>query len=127
MEITSTKLEPGSCNKKSTTQEKYPVQAVMFVPHTPGSELAKLLRANEEKISQITKNKIKIVERVGKKLQDLITKSNPWKGADCERKNCLLCFSKTLEEKPNCQDCHKRSLIYEITCLTCQEAAIAEI
>ena len=42
----------------------------MFVPFTPGGEIAKLLRENEEKLSKITKNKVKIVERTGIKLQD---------------------------------------------------------
>ena len=64
----------------------------MFVPFTPGSELAKKLRENEENLHKITGNKIKIVERAGTKLQDLITKADPWKGLDCQRKNCLLCL-----------------------------------
>ena len=91
----------------------------MFVPYTPGGELAKKLRENEEQVSKITKNRVKIVERTGVKLQDVLTKANPWKGQDCERKNCLLCHTKSKTGKNENQDCHKRSLVYEIKCLTC--------
>ena len=71
----------------------------MFVPHTPGSALAKKLRENEEHLVKITGTKVKIIERTGTKIQDLLTRSNPWKGADCERQNCLLCFTKCKTEK----------------------------
>ena len=108
-------------DKGKETQEQ-PVKAVMFVPYTPGGELAKKLRENEEKLSKLTKNKVKIVERAGVKLQDVITKANPWKGQDCERKNCILCFTKARTGKKSTQDCHKRSIIYETRCLTCEEA-----
>ena len=53
------KLEPGSSNKQNTKQEKYPVQAVMFVPHTPWSELAKLLRANKERYIRLPRTRSK--------------------------------------------------------------------
>ena len=106
-------------NKKQGPEPK--IKAVMFVPHTPGSELAKKLRENEEHLVKITGTKVKIIERTGTKIQDLLTRSNPWKGADCERQNCLLCFTKCKTEKNKSQDCHQRNVVYEIRCLTCQE------
>ena len=69
----------------------------------------------------MTKNRIKIVERTGVKLQDTITKSNPLKGQDCGRKNCLLCYTKSVTEKKLGQECTKRSLVYETRCLTCEK------
>ena len=71
----------------------------MFVPYTPESQLAKKLRQNEEVLAKITKSKLKIVERTGMKLQDVLTKSNPWKGHDCSRMNCLLCYTKMATDK----------------------------
>ena len=113
-------------NDKNTKQNlqqenKNKVKAVMFIPFTPGSELAKLLRENEEHLNKITNCKIKIVERACTKLQDLITKSDPWKGTDCSRQNCLLCLTKLKTEKNKNQDCHKRNIVYETRCLTCQQ------
>ena len=96
------------------------IVAVMFIPYTPGPELAKKLRENEENFSKITQNKIKIVERTGTKLVDLLTKADPWKGADCQRENCLLCLTKMKTEKNKTQDCHKRNVVYETRCLTCE-------
>ena len=100
---------------------KNQIKAVMFIPYTPDGELAKLLRKNEEDLSKITDCKIKIIERAGTKLQDLITRSDPWKGSDCHRPNCLPCLTKIKTEKYKNQDCHKRSIVYETRCLTCQE------
>ena len=62
-----------------------------------------------------------IIERTGAKLQDLLTRSDPWKGSDCQRQNCLLCFTKNRKEKLKTQDCHKRNIVYETRCITCQE------
>ena len=99
----------------------------MFVPYTPGGELAKMLRTNEEQLAKITKSKVKIVERAGVKIQDILTSSNPWKGDDCLRTNCMLCHTKNKTEKNTKQDCHKRSLVYETWCLTCDRMRTQEI
>ena len=107
--------------KEHENNEKPKIKSVMFVPFTPGSQLAKNLRVNEEHLSKVSNNKIKIVERTGTKLVDLLTRSNPWKGADCERENCLICFTKQRTEKNKTQDCHQRNIVYETRCLTCQE------
>ena len=82
----------GPPTKKSEAK----IKSVMFVPYTPGSQLAKMLRENEEKLAKVTKNRMKIVERTGTQLQHVLTKANPWKGEDCERTNCLLCNTKLL-------------------------------
>ena len=49
------------------------VKAVMFVPYTRNSALAKELRQAEEKLGELTGYKLKIVERAGNKLVDLLT------------------------------------------------------
>ena len=114
---------------RPSTEEKqeHPVKSVMFVPYTPGSQLAKKLRTNEEVLAKIPKSKLKIVERAGLKLQDVLTTSNPWKGQDCGRLNCLLCHTKMSTEKNMRQDCHKRNLVYETRCLTCERKELKRI
>ena len=106
--------------KMNQNLKKEPVRAVMFVPNTPYSKLAKELRKLEENLVGVTKNRFKIVERSGVKIQDLITRTNPWKGQDCQRDNCLICFTKQETEKNKNQCCFKRNLIYETRCLTCE-------
>ena len=93
----------------------------MFCPATPHSILAKELRELEYGLEKIMGYRLKIVERAGTKLQDLLTSSNPWKGELCERKDCMLCDSKTRSGKNLKQECTRRNLVYETRCHTCEE------
>ena len=112
-------------NKKHKKQEKQAqnttLRAVMFIPYTPNGELAKILRDNENKLEELTGTRLKLVERTGSKLVDLITRSNPWQGLDCQRENCLLCFTKSETEKLKTQECTKRNIVYETRCRTCED------
>jgi hypothetical protein len=109
------------------SKEKSKVKAVMFVPFTKHSELANRLRDNEEKMKSMSGYRMKIVERGGSKLVDLLHKANPWAGESCHRDRCLLCNTKKEEGKSNSQDCKKRNCVYETTCLTCKERQDKEI
>ena len=87
----SGKNKTTKTTKKKQKQEQVQnntTRAVMFIP--PNSTLAKLLQENEEKLEKLTNTRLKVVERTGTKLVDLITKYNPWQGHDCMRENCLL-------------------------------------
>ena len=66
------------------------------------------------------------MERTGTKLQDILTRSNPWQGEDCTRKNCLLCHTKARTGKLITQECSKRNIVYETTCTTCEDSARQE-
>ena len=103
------------------------VKAVMFVPFTRHSELAKRLKENEERMEKMTGYRMKIVEKGGTKLVDILHKSNPWAGEDCGRKNCLLCTTKKEEGKTNSQDCRRRNCVYETKCLTCWKRQDQEV
>jgi hypothetical protein len=97
------------------------IKSVMFVPYTKHSELATRLRESEESMATMTGYKLKIVERGGTKLVDMLHKANPWAGQDCGRKRCLLCSTKKDEDKKNSQDCKKRSCVYKTYCMACQQ------
>merc|ERR1711954_208280 len=60
--------------KKKIPEE---VVSVLFVPRTPHSELAKLIRRGEHTISKLSGYKIKIIERCGSKLVDLLRNKGP--------------------------------------------------
>ena len=96
-------------------------KAAMFVPCTPHSTLAKELRELEFGLEKIIGYRLKIVERAGDKLQDLITSSNPWKGKLCERNDCMLCETKMRTSKNLKQECSKRNVVYETKCQTCED------
>ena len=103
------------------------IKSVVFIPHTKNSMLAKELRTKELEIQKVTGNRIKIVEKSGNKLEDILTGSDPWKGADCGRNNCFLCNTKNLTGKNLKKDCTKRNILYEIKCLTCEEESRQKI
>ena len=69
-----TQWQPGSKEKRKTAKnQELEVAAGLFVPRTGNSDLAMTLRAEETKIASHCKYRIKIVERAGTKLQDLLT------------------------------------------------------
>ena len=105
----------------SKTLDKNKAKAVFFVPYTVGSTLAKRLRDAEENLKGTTGYKLKIVERGGTKLEDLLHRSDPCQGQDCCRQGCLLCATKQYTGKNSTQDCSKRSLVYKTYCISCQE------
>ena len=111
----------------SEDQKKDSTVSVMFVPYTKGGELARRLREAEEELMKQTGVKIKIVERTGRKIVDLLHKADPWQGKDCGRPQCILCETKQKTEKYQNQDCTKRCIIYETWCLTCEEEEIRRI
>ena len=51
----------------------------MFVPHTHGSALAKKFREIENSMGGMTGNKLKVVEKAGMKLADILISSTPGK------------------------------------------------
>ena len=72
----------------------------------------------------MTGDKVKVVERASTKLEDILTRKNPWKGMDCQRPNYFLCFSKMISDKDKTKDCTKRKILYEIRCLTCEKREV---
>ena len=90
-------------------------RSVMFIEVTKDGKLAKRLREVEKRLQKILKYKTKIVEGVGNKLKDLLSCTDPWKGQECGRQNCVTCLQ-TGEKKQNCR---KRNIIYESKCVEC--------
>ena len=105
--------------RSEVRQRKAPV-SVLFCPQTPYGALANKLKENEKLLSELCGETVKIVERSGTTIKQILVKSNPWqKGTVCSRAetDCLLC--KTGKGK---WDCRKRNLCYETFCLRCKEA-----
>ena len=96
-------------------------KAVLYVPYTPNSELAKELRKVEDMMELMSGMRIKIVEKSGVQLKNILVKTNPWAGADCGREDCLPCQTKKETGQGADKPCHRRSCIYETWCETCLE------
>ena len=65
-----------------------------------------------EKVGTI---KIKIVEKAGNKIVDLLHKSNGWSNEDCEREDCIVCSS-AMDDDNAIRNCKRRSITYETFC-----------
>ena len=101
--------------KKRSWFSKGGYHVPVFVPHTPGSELAKLMRRKEEENNQGRKIRFLIVELGGTKIHHLLWKPNPWAGDKCGLNDCFPCMG----DKGG--DCRKQGVTYSINCNTCQE------
>ena len=106
-------------NGREKKREEGRIVSVMFVPYTVGGELARRLKEVENHLGEQTGVKIKIVEKVGNKLVDMLHQSDPWQGTDCQREHCLPCRTKAKTEKDLRKDCTRRSVVYETWCLNC--------
>ena len=74
---------------KEDVKRKY--QSVVFIDYTAHSELANRIRTRLRKLEEVGHVKIKIVEKAGDKIVDLLHKSNPWSSEHCGRSDCLVC------------------------------------
>ena len=115
------KKAPIDFLEKVETKEA-PPQAVLFVQFTPNSELSSRIREVINKLKPWTGISLKVVERVGEKLEDMIHKSNPWDNTDCERKDCFSCKSSAKMSEPIFNYCKTRSVVYQTWCQTCLES-----
>ena len=71
----------------------------------------------------MTGYRMKVVEKGGTKIVDLLHKA----GQDCGRDRCLLCATKQKEGKKNSQDCSKRNCVYKTYCMTWKQRQDTEI
>ena len=103
-------------------QKDAPPQAVLFVQFTENGELASRIREVIQKLKPWTGINLKVIERVGEKLEDIIHKSNPWENSDCKREDCFTCLSSSKCDEPNYKNCQKRSVVYQTWCQTCLDS-----
>ena len=93
--------------KKRTWYKKGGFDSVLFVPSTPGGKLKSMYQ------SEISKSgiRIKVVEKTGMTLKEQLQVSNPFKPAQCGRRDCFVCTS---GGKGNC---NTEGVTYQINCL----------
>ena len=97
-------------------QKEVRTTSVLFLEQTPNGELARRFREAEIELAKLTGFRIKIVERNGTKVKNILHVTNPWAEGMCERAGCYPCS--TGETK--C--CYKRNIVYTNTCRQCTGA-----
>ena len=114
----------------NTDKSEIQYKSVLFVAPTPGGLLAKQLRQREAELNKNNKERIKIEEKGGLKIKDILTSKNPFKKSKCVQKTCPLCTSskyiETSEEEIKIP-CNSNNIGYRWTCLTCKERDIVKV
>ena len=75
----------------NSANAKIQYTSVLFVPPTPGGILAKELRKREAELNRNNKERIKIEEKGGMKIKDMLGSKNPFKKQKCVQKTCPKC------------------------------------
>ena len=114
----------------NSDKSKLQYKSVLFVTPTPGGVLARELQKREEELNKNTNERIRIVEKGGLKIKDILGSKNPFKKSNCVQKTCPLCT------KSECVDiqteeikipCSTNNVGYRWLCLTCKERDIVKV
>ena len=97
-------------------------KAVLFVPATPGSELAHRIRLREAQLNQDPKERLKIVEKGGVKLRQILAKPDPFPKRPCDEPTCPLCKKSEFISEVSATKipCDTQSIGYRWTCIHCK-------
>ena len=110
----------GRISKKGSIQKRdEEPAAVLFERRMPGGKLVNLLRKEEEMLWPMVGHRLKVVERCGLKLKNLIWKAEPLGGLECEDQDCPIC-----REEGDRKICKAANVIYTNTCKACKEAGV---
>ena len=114
----------------NTSKSEIQYKSVLFVAPTPGGVLAKQLRQREAELNKNNKERIKIEEKGGLKIKDILGSKNPFQKLKCAQKTCPLCTSskyiETSEEEVKIP-CNSNNIGYRWTCLTCKDKNILKV
>ena len=108
----------------NTERSKTQYKSVLFVTPTPGGVLAKQLQKREEELNRNTEERIKIVEKGGLKIKDILGSKNPFKTLSCNEKTCPLCTESEyvhIQSEERKISCRTNNVGYRWRCVTCKE------
>ena len=98
--------------------------SVLFVPATTHSALARMLQEHEQTNTQGRASRIKIVEKAGVSMKNMLAPNNPWGVTRCKDPKCFPCSSSTGPMKLSCRT---PGIVYNIICTVCEKEGIAAI
>ena len=73
-------------------------KSVLFVPPTPNGELAKQLKEREEELNKNSSERIKIIEKSGIKIEEMLVKKDPFPIKKCLGETWISVCSASLLE-----------------------------
>ena len=135
---TTTTAPTGTTSSSTQQQEKDP-ESTLMVPYTPGSSLQKLIQSAEDTFSKtVGCRKVRVIERGGAKLVDLLGRNDPWASQSrCDDEQCQPCASRmwlkeqmkearkektqlpAILETGTSAQCRREGMNYTLQCMTC--------
>ena len=114
----------------NSEKSKVQYKSVLFVTPTPGGVLAKELQKREEELNKNANGRIKVVEKGGLKIKDILGSKNPLKKSNCSQKTCPLCSKSDFVDIQSEEvkiPCSANNVGYRWRCLTCKERDIVKV
>ena len=118
------KNQREKCNWWNKKESKIQYKSVLFVTPTPGGFLAKELQRREEELNKNTNERIRIVEKGGLKIKDILGSKNPFKKLNCNQKTCPMCTKSEFVDTHSDEvkiPCSTNNVGYRWVCWTCKE------
>ena len=97
--------------KKGSKQDHRYTESIMYVPHTPDSQMKKNLQDMEKNLGYRTR--FRYEEELGQSVASVLVTKDPTP-IECGREDCFSC-----RWKPG--KCHRQGVIYHMICLECAE------
>ena len=104
--------------------------SVLYVTPTPGGVLLKAVKKREEELNKNSSERIKIEEKGGLKIKDVLGAKNPFNPSRCIQKTCPLCTQSEFVEITSDKvkvPCNASSTGYRWQCNTCKERNIVKV
>ena len=105
--------------------EKAQIQysSVLFVTPTPGGVLASDVRKREAEINKNSQERVKVVEKGGLKIKDILCTKNPFQKSNCSQKSCPLCANSeyvVVAPGDGRYPCNSNNVGYRWQCVNCE-------
>ena len=114
--------------EKTDKKSKIVYKSVLFVPPTPNGELAKQLKEREEELNKNSSERIKIIEKSGIKIEEMLVQKDPFPIKKCVGETlakCMIC--KSAGENDLKISCRQNNVGYGLICHTCSERKIEKV
>ena len=89
----------------------------MFVEFSKGGSLQKSMKGVLDRLAPMLGFRVRVTEKGGTSLSDLLSNKNLWKGEPCGRAGCKPCEQPEERKEP----CRARNVVYESECTWCNE------
>ena len=96
---------------------KLEVISKIFIDRTDDGALAEEIRVAELEMASVTGYRVKVIEKNGCKLENILVRRDRYVGWDCRRSECQCCKVKPARNRKD--NCNKQSLVYTARCEVC--------